>query len=83
MKNEQGRHKIVNLSTGLTLTQSWIAPMSLTQFAKNTVKAVAIKQGHTHLKFSNKKGIKLDNSDWIAGADCNDLCKNQNKEEQE
>ena len=71
----------MNLSTGLTLTQSLIANTPSTQFAKNAVEAVAIKQGHTCLKFTNKKGIGLGNSDWITGVDCNNLCENQiNKE---
>ena len=33
---------------------------------------MAIKQGHTQLKFANEKGIKLSDSDWIAGVDCED-----------
>ena len=71
----------MNSSTGLTLTQSHVAPTPLTQFAKNAVKAMAIEQGHTCLKFTNKKGIELGNSDWIAGVDCDNSHKNQNKEE--
>ena len=67
----------MNLSTGLMLARSRIAPIPLAQFVKNAVKAMAIEQGYTRLKFTNKKGIELGNSDWIAGVDyeddpCND-----------
>ena len=61
--------------------QSGITPTPLTKFVENTVEAMAIEQGCTCLKFTNKKGIKPGNSDWIAGVDCNNLCKNQNNEE--
>ena len=55
--------------------------MPLTQFVKNAVKAMTIKQGFTCSKFTNKKGIKLGNSDWITGVDYDNLCKDQNNEE--
>ena len=71
----------MNSSTGLTLTHSCTTPVPLTQFVMNAFKAMAIKQGCTCLKFTNKKGIELRNSDWIAGVDHNNPCKNQNNEE--
>ena len=61
--DKQGGYKVMNSSTGMTLTHSGIVPTPLTQFVKNAVEAMAIKQGHTCLKFINKKGIKLGNSD--------------------
>ena len=69
----------MNLSTGLTLMRSRITPIPLTQFVKNAVEALAIKQGHTRLKITNKKGIELGNSDWIAGVDCEDDSHNNNE----
>ena len=53
----------MNLSTGSPLTRSHVTSTPLTQFVKNTVEALAIEQGHTRLKFTDKKGIKLVNSD--------------------
>ena len=67
-----GGHEVMNPSTGLTLTQSWVASMPLAQFVKNAVEAMTIEQGHHQLKFANEKGIELGNFDWIAGVDCKD-----------
>ena len=53
------------------------------QFGKNAVEAMAIEQGHHQLKFNNKKGIELGNSDWIAGVDCkDDSHQNQQNDEE-
>ena len=71
----------MNSSMGLMLTRSRIAPIPLTQFVKNAVEALAVKQGHTRLKSTNKKGIELGNSDWIAGVDCEDDSHNHNENE--
>ena len=42
---------------------------SLSEVVKNRVEQMAVDQGITHVKFTNKRGIELPNADWIAGVD--------------
>ena len=37
---------------------------------------MAIKQGHTRLKFTKKQCVELSNSDWIAGVDYDNMHQN-------
>ena len=67
----------MTLSTGLPLTQSNITAVPLTQFVKNAVEALALKQGYKRLKFTNKKGVELGNLDGIAGVDYDDLYQDE------
>ena len=41
---------------------------------------MAQKQGITHVKFTNKKGVELPNVDWITGVDCDAACENRNNQ---
>ena len=79
----KGGHEAMNSSTGLPLTRSHIRSVPLTQFVKNAVEALAHEQGHTRLKFTNKKGIKLGNSDWITGVDHDNSCQNNNNNDED
>ena len=42
-----------------------MTPMPLTDTVKDIVEAMAVKQGITKLKFTNKKGETLAHHDWI------------------
>ena len=44
---------------------------------------MVIEQGHTRLKFTNKQGIDLGNSDWIAGVDHDNTCQNDQHDSSE
>ena len=67
--NMQGGHVCMNLSTGKRITKNKITPVPLSEVVKNRVEQMVTEQGITHVKFTNKKGIKLPNVDWIAGVD--------------
>ena len=67
--NMQGNHVCMNLSTGKRITRNKITPVPLSEVVKNRVEQMAVDQGITHVKFTNKKGIELPNADWIAGVD--------------
>ena len=41
---------------------------------------MTIEQGCTRLEFTNKWGVKLGNSDWIAGVDCDDMWQNEQQD---
>ena len=45
---------------------------------KQHVVDMAVKQGFTWLKFTNKKGVELPNTNWIAGVDYDDDLYHQN-----
>ena len=69
-QNKQSGHKVVNLSTGLTLMHSQIAHTPLTQFVENTVKAVTIEQGPHAQNSPTKRALNLailtGMQEWIA-----------------
>ena len=45
--------------------------MPTTKLALNQVEKMAKDQGITKIKFTNKRGMQLPHSDWLAGVDCN------------
>ena len=59
--------------------------MPLTDTVKDTVQVMAVKQGITKLKFTNKKGETLARHNWILGVDCDtindDPHENENDED--
>ena len=58
----------------------WLTPTPLTETVKNIVEAMAVSQGITTMKFTNKRGVTLTHHDWIAGVDydaINDPTKNE------
>ena len=69
----------MNLHMGKHIMQGKITPVPLTDTIKTHVEDMARKQGITHVKFTNKTGLKLPITDWIAGVDYNEYYKN-NKE---
>ena len=71
----------MNLSTGNEITRSSVTSSPLTVNVRERVEQMAIDQGITHLKFTNKNGIELPNTDWIAGVDYDDVFENNNDED--
>ena len=61
--NMQGGHVCMNLSTGKRITRNKITPVPLSEVVKNRVEQMAVDQGITHVKFTNKKRIELPNAD--------------------
>ena len=67
--NGQGGCVLVHLTTGETITWSKVMAVPLTDAVKNKAEEMAIEQGITELKFTNKKGKTFGHHDWIAGVD--------------
>ena len=44
----------------------------MTKLVLNQVKKMAKDQGITEVKFTNKRGMQLPHSNWLAGVDCDD-----------
>ena len=51
------------------ITEGRVTPVPLTDTVKDMVEAMAVSQGITKMKFTNKKGETLAHQDWIAGVD--------------
>ena len=67
--NMQGGHVCMNLSKGKRMTRNKITLVPLSEVVKNRVEQMAVAQGITHVKFTNKKGNELHNADWIEGVE--------------
>ena len=70
--NEQGGHIVMNLNTGEKITRGKVTAVPLSETVKNRVEDMAREQKITHVKFTNKAGVQLPKTDWIAGVDYND-----------
>ena len=68
--NQQGSHGVMNLHTGKPITRNKITPVLMTKLALNQVEKMARDQGITKIKFTNKRGMQLPHSNWLAGVDC-------------
>ena len=77
----QGGHIVMDLTTGEEFTRDLVTPVPLTDTAKDIVEAMAVSQGITELKITNKNGDTLAHHDWIARVDydaINDPTENEN-----
>ena len=59
----------MDLKTGEEITRGRVTPVPLTDTVKDIVEAMAVSQGITKMKFTNKKGETLAYHNWIAGVD--------------
>ena len=69
----------MDLTTGEEITRGKVTPIPLTYTVKDIVEAMAIKQGLTGLKFTNKKGETLELHNWIVGVDYDTINEDHTK----
>jgi len=72
--NRQGGHRVMNPHTGKPIAQNKVAPVPMTKLVLNQVKKMAKDQGIAEVKFTNKRGMQLPHSDWLAGVDYDNDC---------
>ena len=81
--NYQGGHICMNLNTGMRITTSKVTAIPITDIVKKKVEDMALKQGINKVKFTNKKGLDIPNSDWIAGVDYDKYYDEENISDEE
>jgi hypothetical protein len=84
MNNLQGGHEIMNLRTGLMITQNTIHERPLADLVIRAVETMATEQGIKTLKLTGRNKTHLFPANWIAGVDYEDEYeenKNENNEE--
>ena len=60
---------MLNLATGMVITQHKVTPIPMTQYIIDAVEAMAESQGMKELQVWTKSGHILYDSFWIAGVD--------------
>jgi hypothetical protein len=78
-QNQQGGHELVDLNSGMMITQNIVHAIQVTDVVMKAVENLACKQGFKSLKFKNRHQVVAHDADWIAGVDCN--CNNNDNEE--
>ena len=63
----------MDLTTGKEITWGRVTSVPMTDTVKRRVETMAVKQGITKMKFTNRKGVTLAHHDWIAGVDYDSL----------
>ena len=64
----------MNPHTGEPIVQNEVAPVPMTKLALNQVEKMVRGQGITKVKFTNKRGMQLPHSNWLAGVDHDENC---------
>ena len=75
-ENRQGGHYVMNLNTGNELTRGRCTAVPLPSTVKEKVEEMALEQGISTVKFTNKKGVELPNVEEVRGEDYVDAYDN-------
>jgi hypothetical protein len=68
-QNQQGGHELMDLNSGQVITRNIVNEIPVTDVVIKAVKTMAYDQGFESMKFKNRNGVFLKNTDWIAGVD--------------
>lgn len=69
-KNQQGGHELMDLNSGRVITRGGkITEIPITPVVIKAVEAIAEKEGFKSLKFKNRHGVVIFDTDWTAGVD--------------
>jgi hypothetical protein len=71
----------MDLKTGREITRGRVTPVPLTDTVKNMVETMAIKEGITSIKFTNKRGVTLTHHDLEPGVDFDTINDHEEIEE--
>jgi hypothetical protein len=67
--NLQGGHDVMDLRSGRVITRRNLKDLPVTDLVIQAVENMAIQQGFTTLKFTNRRAPSIYPADWIAGVD--------------
>ena len=71
-ENIQGGHLIMNLNTGKIISRARVTKIPLPSTVKEKVEQMAPTEGKSDMKFYNRNGLELPNSDDVRGVEYTD-----------
>ena len=77
-ENLQGGHLIMNLNTGKRISRPRVTAIPLTAHVKQHVEEMALTEGITTIKITNKDGVELPNVDDKYGIEYSDAYDEEN-----